>query len=142
MRIRVLTLAAALLAAAACGGDGGGGTLPLEEASLVLTGPPAMTARVAKAEYEAANGPAGPYAQHNLWLIVPPGVMPNAGVVVGSHIPVFIRRDGRTYAAEGGDVRVGDRVEVWTDPVFVGYGAVQAPPGAPVYHGDQVVIVR
>jgi hypothetical protein len=132
---------AAVLLAAACGA-GDPGTGPLQEAVPVLSGPPALTARVARAEYEQANGPAGPYAQHDLWVIVPPGVVPNAGVVVGTRTPVFIRLDGRTYAARGSDVRVGDRVEIWTDLARAGYGAVQAPPGAPVYLGDQVVIVR
>ncbi|HEY2065554.1 MAG TPA: hypothetical protein VGG84_06315 [Gemmatimonadaceae bacterium] len=140
MRIRnvagvcVTTLA---LASAACRGT------PLgPEESLTLTTAPDISASVAKAEYEGGNGPNGPYAQFDVWLVVPPGAAPNAGVVLPTKAPVFVRWNGRTYSASGNDIRPGDHVDVWTVAHEVAYGVVQGPPGAPTYTATQLVIDR
>ena len=129
-------LAASVIAAAACS-DGPTGP----EATLTLTAPSNFVGTVTKVEHEAAYGPAGFYDQYDVWLIVPPGSSPNAGVVVPVRIPIFSRQGQTVYTATGGDIHVGDQLEVWRDQT-VGYGAVQAPPGAPVYVATQVVIVR
>ena len=113
-----------------------------QEATLVLTTTPDFSATVTKAWYESANGPAGPYAQYDVWVAIAPATSANAGVVVPVKAPVFLRSGGRLLTASGEDIRAGDRIQVWRDPVFVGYGAVQGPPGAPTYEGRQIVIVR
>lgn len=104
--------------------------------------PPDFSATVSKAEFEGGNGPAGPYEQYDIWVVIPPATTANAGVVLGKSVPVFVMRGGGIAAADAGQIRVGDQIQVWRDPIRVGYGAVQAPPNAPVYTGTQVVIVR
>ena len=97
---------------------------------------------VAKVEFESANGPAGPYSQHNVWVVIAPSAAANAGVVVPNSARVFIRsKEGRLTSAGPADIKVGASIEVWHDSM-VGYGAVQGPPGAPTYTGTQVVISR
>jgi hypothetical protein len=129
-------LAACAFAAAACASA----TDP--SATLMITTPPDFSATVSKAELEGGNGPAGPYEQYDLWVVIPPASTANAGVVLPKSAPVFMMRGGGIAAADAGQIRVGDQIRVWRDPVFVGYGAVQAPPNAPVYRGMQIVIVR
>lgn len=97
---------------------------------------------MAKVQYENAYGPGGSYAQFDVWLVIPPSAMPNAGVVLPTAAPVLVRWNGRTYAASGNDIAAGDRVDVWIVPKYVAYGAVQGPPGAPTYTGTQLVIDR
>lgn len=96
---------------------------------------------VAKNEFESANGPAGPYAQNNIWVVIPPSRSANAGVVVGKSTPVFLRAGGELTKSTASGIRVGDVIEVWHDP-GAGYGAVQAPPNSPVYMGTQIVVNR
>ena len=111
-------------------------------ATLLLSTSPDFTATVAKVEFESANGPAGPYSQHNVWLVIPPGTAPNAGLVVGKRTPVFVRTGAGVFLSNPSGIKVGDRVEVWHD-IQVAYGAVQGPPGAPTYTNlKQIVIDR
>jgi len=136
-RAALLSLLAALAILATACSDGPTGA----ETTLTITAPSNFVGTVTKVEHEAAYGPAGPYDQYDVWLIVPPGSSPNAGVVVPVRIPIFSRQGETVYTASGSDIHVGDQLEVWRDQT-VGYGAVQAPPGAPVYVATQVVIVR
>ncbi|HKP76844.1 MAG TPA: hypothetical protein VJT67_15040, partial [Longimicrobiaceae bacterium] len=70
-------LAASAIAAAACS-DGP----TSQKTTLTLTAPSNFGGTVTKVEHEAGNGPAGFYDQYDVWLVVPPGSSPNAGVVV------------------------------------------------------------
>jgi hypothetical protein len=127
-----------LIGLVACSGNGALGP----PATLVLSTPPDFTATVVKVEFESANGPAGPYSQHNMWLIIPPGTSPNAGLVVAKATPVFVRTSNGIFSSDASRVRVGDRVEVWHD-IQVAYGAAEGPPGAPTYINlKQLVIDR
>lgn len=111
-------------------------------ATLALSTPPDFTATVTKVEFEGGNGPAGPYAQHNVWLVIPPGTAPNAGLVVGKTTPVFVRTHDGIFSSDATGIRVGDKVEVWHD-IQIAYGAVEGPPGSPTYSNlKQVVIDR
>lgn len=116
------------------------GTEP--EATLAIATPPDFSATVSQVQFESANGPAGPYSQYDIWVAIPPSSTANAGVVVSTSRPIFERsKSGRVTVARGSDIKVGSTIEVWHlgGP---GYGAVQGPPGAPTYGGDQIVIVR
>ena len=130
-------IAVSVLTAAACSGD----TSPT--ATLVLQTDPDLSGNVMKVEYESGNGPGfGPYAQWDIWVLIPPASSANAGVVLPVAAPVFLRSNGGLVTATASQIRIGDRLEVWRDPVHVSYGAVQGPPGAPTYEGTQIVIVR
>jgi hypothetical protein len=111
-------------------------------ATLVLTTEPDFSAGVDRVLYESATGPAGPYSQYDIWVIVPPGTSANAGVVLSTSAPVFLLTDGTLFTALGSEIRVGDQIQVWRDPTFVAYGSAQGPPGSPTYTGTQIVIVR
>jgi len=131
-------LSTCLIGLIACSGDSELGP----PATLVLSTPPDFTATVTKVELESANGPAGPYSQHNMWLVIPPGTSPNAGLVVAQATPVFVRTSDGIFSSDAGRVRVGDRVEVWHD-IQVANGAAEGPPGAPTYINlKQLVIDR
>jgi hypothetical protein len=112
------------------------------EATLALTTTPDFSATVSQVTVENGNSPAGPISQIALWVIISPATAANAGVVVGSPVPVFIRSSGRRLTtASRADIHAGDVIDVWHD-FTVGYGAVEGPPGAPTYGSTQVVIVR
>ena len=134
--VRRVLLTASLVVAGACESS----TSP--SATLTLTTAPDFTGTVAKSAFESANGPAGPYAQYDIWVIVPPGSSANVGVVLPLTAPVFVQSGAGLVRARGSDIRVGDRIRVWRNPDFAAYGAVQGPPGAPTYEGRQVVILR
>ena len=109
-------------------------------ATLTLSTPADFSATVSKIEFESAIGPAGPYSQHDVWVIIPPATAANAGVVVPKSTPVFRRSSrGRITSASPSDIKVGDSIDVWHD-FRTAYGAVQGPPGAPTYIGTQIVI--
>ncbi|MEP6574402.1 MAG: hypothetical protein ABJD11_17005 [Gemmatimonadota bacterium] len=111
-------------------------------AQQVSSHAPDFSGKVSQVTFEGGNGPAGPIAQFDVWITIPPSVTPNAGVVVAQSAPVFIiSAGGRTLASSACAIRSGDQVQVWHDQT-VGYGAVQSPAGAPVYNGTQLVIVR
>jgi hypothetical protein len=110
-------------------------------ATLVLSTPPDFSARVSKIEYESANGPAGPYSQYNVWVIIPPAANANAGVVIPAKMPVFARHNGQVFSSTANNIKVDDLIEVWHS-ISVAYGAVQGPPGAPTYESTQIVIDR
>ena len=105
--------------------------------------PPAFVAVVVRIDYEDGPTPAGfVLSQYVLWLTIAPATRPNAGVVLGRGVPIFVRSGAGTAAgATACAIKVGDRVEVLHDQ-SIGYGAVEAPPGAPVYSGTQLVILR
>jgi hypothetical protein len=102
---------------------------------------PAFSATVTMAERESGLGPAGAYNQVDVWLAIPPGTDPNAGIIVPDATPVYVASGASFYASSAGAIKVGDRVQVWYDDGPV-YGAVQSPPGSPAYRAAQVVIVR
>ena len=133
--VRRATPYVCLVVLSACGNSLG------PPASLGVSTPADFSARVSKIEYESANGPGGPYSQYDAWMIIPPAVSANAGVVIPTKIPVFARHNGQTYSTTASNIRVGDLIEVWHG-VGVAYGAVQGPPGAPTYTSTQVVIDR
>ena len=108
-------------------------------ADLVLSTPFDFSARVSQIDFEGGNSPNGPYSQYDAWVIVPPGASANAGVVIPTNAPVFVRHNGQIFSSRVTNVKAGDLVEVWHDKT-VGYGAAQAPPGAPVYAATQIVI--
>lgn len=111
-------------------------------ATLVLSTPPDFTATVTRAYLDRGLGPDGPYSQHDVWLVIPPSTAANAGLILVKATPVFIRTRGAVFSSNAGDIKAGDRVEVWHD-YHVGYGAVEGPPGAPLYFNvEQVVIDR
>lgn len=110
------------------------------KADLVLTTPPDFSARVYSVEFEGGNGPGGSYSQQNVWVIIPPATAANAGVVVPTRSPVFVRTRDGIFSSEARQIRAGDKVEVWHDRT-VAFGAVEGP-GAPTYASTQVVIDR
>lgn len=132
MRFRRSLLVVPLLAACARSTAPGG---------LAIEGDPDLVASVARVEYSAGNTPAGYVAQYNVWLVVPPGSAPNAGVVLPMRTPVFVRQGGEDFPATLQDIHLLDPIELWHDRT-VGYGAVECPPNAPCYTGTQVVILR
>lgn len=103
---------------------------------------PDFVARVAMVRYENGISPAGPLSQYELWLAISPATSPNAGLVVGRNVPVFVRSaSGTLMPASGCAIAMSDVVEVWHDQ-SVAYGSVEAPPSAPAYFGTQVAIRR
>ncbi len=114
--------------------------------TLALSTPPNFVAVVTSNTPERGNGPAGYYSQHNVSVAFLPPFASNAtgsaGVVVGDLRPVFIRaKDSTLVRSTAGAIRVGDVIQVWHDQV-VAYGTAEAPPGAPAYSGQQIVILR
>src|SRR5262245_5213197 len=112
---------------------------PTAPDELVVTGAPDLTAVVTHATYESGMTPAGYMSQYDLWISTSPARTSDAGVVVGSSTPVFIRINGQLHRASSASFKVGDAVQVWHDGT-VGYGAVESPPGKPCYVSTQVVI--
>jgi hypothetical protein len=102
---------------------------------------PSFSATVTMAERESGLGPAGPFDQVNVWLAIPPGTGPNAGIIVPNATPVYVTTGASFYASSASAIKAGDRVQVWHDDEVV-YGAVQSPPGSPAYRAVQVVIVH
>jgi hypothetical protein len=145
MRAALLLALCCLAAAAApaCGNP----AAPLGPCEISSTpfspAPPGIVAVVSRIDYESGPVPAGfMLSQYVLWLTVPLGTTPNAGVTLGAGTPIFLRTGARAAVATTAcAIRLGDRVELLHDQ-SVGYGAVQAPPGAPVYSGTQLVILR
>ena len=112
--------------------------------TLVLSTPPDFVAVVTSNTLERGNSPAGYISQHNLWVTIPAAIATevNAGVVVGELCPVFVRvKDSTFVRVTAGAIKVGDDIQVWHDGGLV-YGSAQAPPGAPAYSGQQIVILR
>jgi len=127
----------ALVLVCACSSDSLG-----PKANLVLTTTPDFSARVYSTQFESGNGPGyGPYSQHDVWVIIPPANNANAGVVVPTNSPVFVRLNGQLFLSDGSRIRAGDELEVRHDQTEA-FGAVQGPPGAPTYTSTQIVIDR
>ena len=129
-------VALSLIAAMSCSGST---DAPL---TLVLNTEPDFSGSVERVLYESATGPAGPYTQYDIWVIIPPATSANAGVVLPTSVPVFLQTGGTLFTAIGSEIRVGDQIQVWRDPTHIAYGSAQAPPGSPSYTGTQIVIVR
>lgn len=130
-------LSVALLVLSACSSDSLG-----PKANLVVTTAPDFSARVYSVQYEAGNGPgAGPYSQHNVWVVIAPATAANAGVVVPTASPVFVRTRDGIFLSDGNQIKAGDNVEIWHDRTTA-FGAVEGPPGSPTYTSTQVVIDR
>jgi hypothetical protein len=111
------------------------------DTTLVLSRPPELTAAVFQSTHESGPSPNGPISQYAVWIGSPGATNADAGVVVGAGTPVFVRSSGELTRTTGAAIAVGDLIEVWRD-ASVAYGAVQAPPGQPCYHGTQIVIAR
>jgi hypothetical protein len=104
-------LAAIAIAASACEGE------------RLISGPdidiiPGATfsATVARAEFESANGPAGPHFLYNVWVFGLPLSVVNTYVQVPTSTPVFVRRDGAVVATDASAIHVGDRIRVASAP--------------------------
>jgi hypothetical protein len=110
-------------------------------ATLVVSGPPALTAAVFQSTHEEFISPVGPISQYAVWIGQPGGTRPDAGVLVGAKTPVFLRKSGGLSRVSGAVIEPGDLIQLWRDG-SVAYGAVQAPPGAPCYDATQIVIER
>jgi hypothetical protein len=117
----------------------GGGTEP--DTATPLTTPPDLTAVVFRSTYDHEQSPEGPLSQYDVWIGAPGAASADAGVVVGSDTPVFLRTGDRLSQTSGASIKVGDTIEVWRDGT-VAYGAVECPPGAPCYGSTQIVIRR
>ena len=139
MRIHTIAFRALIMASAAAAAACSSATAT--SATLVLNTEPDFLARVSRVEFESAYGPAGQYAQYDIWVIIPPASEANAGVVLPTSAPVFLQSGAGLVTAGGDQIRVGDQIQVWRDR-GVAYGAVQGPPGSPTYRGMQIVIVR
>lgn len=114
---------------------------PVSMAAPMAT-PPSFNATVAQVTFEGGNGPAGPYAQYNVWVIVPPNTTPNAGVIVPLGTPVFaMNAAGGVDRSSACVLRPGMQVQVWHDFRWV-FGSAEAPPGDTAYVGQQVVIAH
>jgi hypothetical protein len=111
------------------------------DTTLAVSGPPALTAAVFQSTHEEFISPVGPISQYNVWIGLPSGTRPDAGVLVGAKTPVFLRTNGALSRATGAAIKAGDLIQLWRDGSVV-YGAFQAPPGAPSYHATQIVIER
>lgn len=114
---------------------------PVSTAAPMST-PPSFSASVAQVTFEGGNGPAGPYAQYNVWVIVPPNTTANAGVIVPLATQVFaMNAAGGVDRSSACALRSGMQVQVWHDFRWV-FGSAEAPPGDTAYVGQQVVIVH
>ncbi len=116
--------------------------IPVPVDSACLAGPPTFVAVVTRVIHEQGNSPAGPLDQYDLWMAIVPSDTANVGVVVGSGVPVFLQvGTGPRYPTVVANVQVGDQVSAWVSANGA-YGSPQAPPGAPVRLGQQLVIQR
>lgn len=129
----ILTLAVPLLLAGCLDATSATVTLPIQTA-------PDFTARVVIATHEQMVSPEGPVSQYDLFVAIPPSDTANAGVVIPESMPVFEAVSGQYVSTTAATIRVGQTIQVWHD-FRVAYGAVQAPPGAPVYVPTQVVVI-
>ncbi len=110
--------------------------------TLVLTRPPDLTATVFQSTHESGPSPnGGQISQYAVWIGSGGATTADAGVVVGTVVPVFVRSSGKLTRTTGAAIAAGDIIQVWRD-ASVAYGAVQAPPGQPCYRAMQIVIVQ
>jgi len=110
--------------------------------TLAIAGAPDFSAVVTSTTYHEFFAPSGSWvSQYEVWVAISPSDTANAGVVVGAARPVFTSTDGVLQRVTAGAITEGDAIQVWRDPT-IAYGSAQAPPGAPAYHGMQVVIIR
>lgn len=110
-------------------------------ATPVLAGPPDFVAIATSNTHMEGFVPAGFWlSQYEVWIAIPSGLQPNAGVIVAAGGPVYLSTNGVITADTAADILPGDSIQVWRN-TQVAYGSVQAPPGAPAYSAKQVVIV-
>jgi hypothetical protein len=124
------------LATAACRDSAGPAT------TLAIPAPPDFAAVVTSSTHYEFFAPSGHWiSQYDVWVAIPPSDSANAGVVVAAARPVFSSTNGVLERVSPADITLGDSIQVWHDSTLA-YGSTQAPPGAPAYHGLQIVIVR
>jgi len=112
------------------------------ESGLVVPGPPDLSVVVFQSTHQEFDAPDGKHhSQYAIWVGGLGTSSPDAGIVLGAAGPVFIRKGTTLTRTTAASIAPGDAIEVWRTG-SVSYGAVQAPPGAPCYHGLQIVIVR
>jgi hypothetical protein len=111
------------------------------DTTLVLSGPPNVTAAVFQSTHESGPSPNGYISQYAVWIGNPGATSADAGIVVGAATPVFVRFRGELTRTTGATIKAGDIIQVWRE-ASPAYGAVQAPPGRPCYYGKQIVIVQ
>ena len=58
---------------------------------------------------------------------MPSGTRPDAGLLVGAEIPVFLRINGALSRTTAAAISAGDRVQVWRQ-ASVAYGLFKRPP--------------
>ena len=67
---------------------------PGPDTNLAVSGPPALTATVFQSTHEEFISPVGPISQFAVWIGLPTGTHPDAGVLVETKTPVFLRING------------------------------------------------
>ena len=116
------------------------GTAPLT--TLAIPTAPDFVAVVTRSTLHEFFAPAGFWvSQYEVWVAIAPSQAANAGVVVGASQPVFVSTGGVLAQVTPAEITPGDTIQVWRE-ASVGYGSVQAPPGAPSYFATQIVIIR
>lgn len=116
--------------------------VPTQADAACLAGPPTFVAVVTRVIHEQGNTPAGPLSQYDFWMAIIPSDTANVGVVAGTGVPVFLQvGSGPLFPTGIANIQVGDRVAAWT-AANPAYGSAEAPPGAPAYLGQQLVIQR
>jgi hypothetical protein len=138
--VATVTCVALSLSLSACRGSG---EVLGPVTTLTISTAPDFRAIVTKVTFEAADGPGfGFYEQYDIWLVMAPPDLTNAGLVAAKKIPTFVRTsDGLIHASAAEKIQVHDVIQVWRGQAAV-FGAVQGPPNAPTYEAKQVVIER
>ncbi len=105
-----------------------------------LSGPPSMKGLITQVTFRP--GAAQRAGSYDLWVAVEPSAVANAAVILDEAAPVFVRLGGGPrVASSAAALKPGDPVELWVTANFVD-GSPDAPPSAPLYGGQQVVVAR
>jgi hypothetical protein len=132
----VLYLCAALVQTGCASGSATARSAPMYAPTA-----PNFVARVVMACRETEIGPSvGPYSQVNLVVAIASATVGNAGIVIDGDTQLYMRTGARSmFITTPGSIIAGDELEVWHDgrPAM---GAVQSPPGTPVYLAKQAII--
>ena len=109
---------------------------------LSQTGPMDFAASASGIRHETGMSPEGPMDQYDVTMAIAPSTSPNAGIVVGTRVPVYVREiDGTYRQSSASAILPGVQIEVWDDG-SVAYGAAESPPDTPCYTATQIVIAR